>query len=113
MQTTHLARTDHLEGRQALPQVWDVPQGDRGRVQEVRQLGAGAAPVAGSLRARSRRRGAAPQQAMLLLLLLLKLLLTCWDTQQIGCISPASARGTASRPERPVAVQQTSKCTCP
>ncbi len=55
-----------------------MPQGDGGRVQEVGQLGAGAAPVADALRARSRRRGAAPQRAVLLLLLLLKvLLLTC------------------------------------
>ena len=61
-----------------------MPQGDGGRVQEVGQLRAGAAPVAGALSARSRCRGAAPQRAMLLLLLLLKvLLLTCWQTDII------------------------------
>ena len=66
----------------------DVPQRDGGRVQEVSQLGAGATPVAGALRARSRRRGAAPQRAVLLLLLLLLLLLkvlllTCLRTNTL------------------------------
>ena len=51
-----------------------MPQGDGGRIQEVGQLGAGAAPVAGSLHAGSRCCGAAPQRAMLWLL---KVLLTC------------------------------------